>query len=153
MNQYWFKITKIKEKKTGKRVSLSGPCTDCNSETSYIEKDGYMHWYSGPNGTICKRCWNNFREKAMLPGLCVRCNTAYTHHGWTKTPEGTICVKCKKSDYSKIKRGVRVKYADKILVLIGVWIKSTEEFVELFQRKFMGKKLNWKFLHIILKIN
>ena len=96
---------KNKREKYGKRISLSGPCTDCNSETSYIEKDGYMHWYSGPNGTICKRCWNNFREKAMLPGLCVRCNTAYTHHGWTKTPEGTICVKCKKSDYSKIKRG------------------------------------------------
>ena len=94
-----------KKEKYGKRISLAGPCVDCNSETSYIEKEGHMHWYSGPNGTICKRCWNNFREKIMLPGLCVRCNTAYTHHGWSNTPEGTICVKCKKSDYSKIKRG------------------------------------------------
>ena len=88
-----------------RKTPLSGPCVECNSETSYTEKDGYMHWYSGPNGTICKRCWNNFREKVMLPGLCVRCNTVYTHHGWTKTSEGTICVKCKKKDYSKIKRG------------------------------------------------
>jgi hypothetical protein len=88
-----------------RKTPLSGPCVECNSETSYTEKDGYMHWYSGPNGTICKRCWNNFREKIMLPGLCVRCNTVYTHHGWSNTPEGTICNKCYKSNYSKIKRG------------------------------------------------
>jgi len=87
------------------KTSLSGPCVECASKISYKEAEGNMHWYSGPNGTICKRCWNNFREKVMLPGLCVRCNTAYTHHGWTETQEGTICVKCTKRDYSKIKRG------------------------------------------------
>ena len=37
-----------------RKIPLSGPCVECNSETSYTEKDEYMHWYSGPNGTICK---------------------------------------------------------------------------------------------------
>ena len=89
----------------GKRISLSGPCVECNSETTYLEKEGYPHWYSGPNGTICKRCSNNLHDKRMLPGLCVMCNTAYTRHGWTKTEKGTICNKCQKSHYSRIKRG------------------------------------------------
>jgi len=87
------------------RTPRSGPCVECNSETTHVEQSGYAKWYNGPNGIICKRCWNNFREKVMLPGLCVRCNTAYTRHGWTMTEKGTICNKCQKQIYGKIKRG------------------------------------------------
>ena len=88
-----------------KRTPRKGPCVECKSETTYVEQSGYAKWYAGPNGTICKRCWNRQREKVMLPGLCVRCNTAYTHHGWTKTDKGTICNKCQKQMYGKTKRG------------------------------------------------
>jgi hypothetical protein len=86
------------------KTSLSGPCVECNSETTCVEQSGYAKWYNGPNGIICKRCWNRQREKVMLPGQCVICNTAYTHHGWTKTEKGTICNKCQKKLYGKIKR-------------------------------------------------
>ena len=87
------------------RTPLRGPCVECNSETTYMEKSGYPKWYRGSNGTICKRCWNRIREKVMLPGQCIRCKVAYTHHGWHKTPNGTLCNKCFKHDYGKIERG------------------------------------------------
>jgi len=87
------------------RTPRKGPCVECNSKTTYVEKSGYAKWYAGPNGVICKRCWNRQREKVMLPGQCVNCGVAYTHHGWTKTEKGTICNKCQKQLYGKITRG------------------------------------------------
>ena len=87
------------------RTPREGPCVECNSKTTYVEKSGYAKWYAGPNGVICKRCWNRQREKVMLPGQCVSCGVAYTHHGWTKTEKGTICNKCQKKLYGKILRG------------------------------------------------
>jgi len=87
------------------RTPREGPCVECNSKTTYVEKSGYAKWYNGPNGIICKRCWNRQREKVMLPGQCVSCGVGYTHHGWTKTEKGTICNKCQKNLYRKIPRG------------------------------------------------
>lgn len=87
-----------------RRTPLKGPCVECGSEISYKEKSGYEHWYQGRDGTICKRCFNNQRERVMLPGQCVLCKTAYTRHGWTKTAKGRICIKCYKKNYNKIPR-------------------------------------------------
>jgi len=87
------------------RTPRKGPCVECKSETTYVEKSGYSKWYAGSNGIICKRCWNRQREKIMLPGQCVNCGVGYTHHGWTKTEKGTICNKCQKQLYGKIPRG------------------------------------------------
>ena len=91
------------------RTPRSGPCVECNSETTHVEQSGYAKWYNGPNGIICKRCWNRQREKVMLSGQCVRCNRAYTRHGWTDTEKGTICNKCQKQTYRKITRKRVVK--------------------------------------------
>ena len=88
-----------------KGTPRKGPCVECKSETTYVENTGYHRWYNGPNGTICKKCFNRKNEKVLKPGQCVECGIGYTRHGWTMTEKGTICVKCQKSNYSKIKRG------------------------------------------------
>lgn len=83
---------------------LSGPCVECKSETTSIEKSGFAKWYRGPDGTICKNCFNRKNDRILKPGLCVRCGIGYTKHGWHKTLEGTICQTCYRSEYTKIIR-------------------------------------------------
>ena len=87
------------------RTPLKGPCVKCGSKTTSVEKSGYAHWYQGIDGTICKRCFTNQRNRVLLPGQCIKCKIAYTKHGWHQTPKGTICNKCYKAEYSKILRG------------------------------------------------
>jgi hypothetical protein len=86
------------------KTPLSGPCVECKSETTCLERSGYLKWYRGPNGTICKKCFNRKNDKILKPGLCVRCGVAYTKHGWNKTEKGTICQTCYRSNYTKLER-------------------------------------------------
>ena len=86
------------------KTPLSGPCVECNGETTYHEKSGYPKWYRGPDGTMCKKCFNRKNDRVWKSGLCVKCNRAYTRHGWTNTEKGTICQTCYRSNYSKLKR-------------------------------------------------
>jgi hypothetical protein len=86
------------------RTPHTGPCVECNSETTYVEKSGYVKWYAGSNGTICKKCFNRKNDRVLKSGQCVKCGIGYTRHGWTMTEKGTICQTCYRSDYSKIKR-------------------------------------------------
>ena len=86
------------------KTPLSGPCVECNGETTYHEKSGYPKWYRGPDGTMCKKCFNRKNDRVWKSGLCVKCNRAYTRHGWTDTEKGTICQTCYRSNYSKLKR-------------------------------------------------
>ena len=86
------------------RTPHKGPCVECKSETTYIEQSGHAKWYKGPNGTICKKCFNRKNDKILKPGLCIRCGIAYTKHGWHKTDEGTICQTCYRSNYTKLQR-------------------------------------------------
>jgi hypothetical protein len=83
---------------------LQGPCVECKSETTSIEKSGHAKWYKGPDGTICKNCFNRKKDRVLKPGLCVKCGIGYTKHGWHSTVEGTICQKCYRKDYRKIIR-------------------------------------------------
>jgi hypothetical protein len=86
------------------KTPLSGPCVECDNETTCIEKSGYPKWYRGPDGTICKKCFNRKNDKVLKPGLCVKCGIVYTKHGWCKTDKGTICQTCYRSYYTKLER-------------------------------------------------
>ena len=86
------------------RTPRTGPCVECNSETTYVEQSGYAKWYAGPNGTICKKCFNRKNDQILKSGLCVKCGVGYTRHGWNMTEKGTICQTCYRSNYTKSER-------------------------------------------------
>lgn len=85
------------------RTPLQGPCVECDSTTTYVE-NGFARWYNGPNGVICKRCFNRKNDHILKSGLCVKCRSTHTKHGWHETAEGTICQTCYRSKYTKILR-------------------------------------------------
>ena len=84
---------------------LTGPCVECDSTDTYIEKSGYARWYNGTNGTICKKCFNRKNDKILKDGKCVICKVKKTKHGWSETPKGKICQQCYKKSYHQIVRG------------------------------------------------
>ena len=45
------------------KTPLSGPCVECSSETTSHEKSGYPKWYRGPDGTMCKKCFNRKNDR------------------------------------------------------------------------------------------
>ncbi|MDC0203921.1 hypothetical protein OAJ88_02605 [Candidatus Nitrosopelagicus sp.] len=87
------------------KILLTGPCVECDSTYTYIEKSGLAHWYLGRDGTICKKCFNRKNDGKLKPGKCVRCGRDDTKHGWRKTENGKICYWCWNKEYCKIERG------------------------------------------------
>ena len=87
------------------RTPRKGPCVVCKKETTYVEKSGYARWYNGPNGTLCKKCYNRINDQIPKYGKCVICKVKKTKHGWSETPKGKICQQCYKKSYHQIVRG------------------------------------------------
>lgn len=100
----WTKDYVSRNYKPHPKKLLKGPCVECKAETTSVEKSGHAKWYRGPNGTICKNCFNRKNDRVLKPGQCIKCGIGYTKHGWHKTVEGTICQTCYRSKYTKIIR-------------------------------------------------
>ena len=86
------------------RTQLTGPCVQCGSPDTFIEKSGLAHWYSGQDGigTICKKCYQRKNREIPKPGKCVRCGVEETKQDWRHEKEGTICIRCYNKERSKI---------------------------------------------------
>ena len=88
------------------RTQLTGPCVECGSPDTSIEKSGLAHWYSGQDGigTICKKCYQRKNREIPKPGKCVRCGVEETKQYWHHEEEGTICITCYRRVYTKKQR-------------------------------------------------
>ena len=80
------------------KIKLTGPCVRCGSETTTIEKSGYLHWHRGSEGTICRRCYNREHDGKIKSGLCVQCGIIETRGHWLNSVNGQICPACYKKN-------------------------------------------------------
>jgi hypothetical protein len=67
-------MTRAQHARLHKKKDMSDrKCLLCNSETTYIDKDGYPHWGFYENGFICKSCGDRqyYQNRKLIKKYCM----------------------------------------------------------------------------------